>query len=116
PCGRRPRDDLPALPDLKAMGERGPELPLVPAAAPAAAGLAANAPGESQPQDDAGADDDGDAALDGSGSDADGPAPADMAAGESADEDTSHSPEAAPAEGPVTQAPDDTDGRSNTHD
>ena len=114
--GLKRLDELPPLSELKDIGELEPELPLDPDAAPAAAGLAANEPGESQPQDDAGADDDGDAAPDGSGSDADGPAPADMAAGESADEDTSHSPEAAPAEGPVTQAPDDTDGRSNTHD
>src|SRR5690606_23291986 len=117
--GLKRLDELPPLSELKDIGELEPELPLDPDAAPAAAGLAANEPGESQPQDDAGAADDGGAAPDDSGSDADGPAPADTAAdesGDASDEDTSHSPEAAPAEGPVTQAPDDTDGRSNTHD
>jgi len=116
--GLKRLDELPPLSELKDIGELEPQLPLDPDAAPAAAGIAANASGDAQPQDEAAAANDGDAGPHDSDSDADEPAPADTASGSSdaANEDTPDSPEADPAEGPATQAADDTDGRSNTHD
>ncbi len=107
--GLKRLDELPPLSELKDIGELEPQLPLDPDAAPAAAGIASAA----APSTD-GAAGPGDAtAPDG---EAATPAPAATAEGEPAEAGDTDSPDAELASGPATQATDDTDGRSTTHD
>jgi len=110
--GLKRLDELPPLSELKDIGELEPELPLDPDAAPAAAGVSANDAGDAgaQPQDADANPAEGQAG-------ANAQAATDAGAADAAAQDTPHSSEAADtAAGPATQAPDDTEGRSNTHD
>src|SRR5690606_32356350 len=110
--GLKRLDELPPLSELKDIGELEPELPRDPGAAPAAAGVSANDAGDAgaQPQDADANPAEGQAG-------ADAQAATDAGAADAAAQDTPHSSEAADtAAGPPTHAPDDTEGRSNTHD
>ena len=108
--GLKRLDELPPLSELKDIGELEPQLPLDPDVAPAAAGIAARADA-SPPAPSADAADDAAPA-----GDTPPPAAVDTARAEPADAGPTHSPEADPAAGPATQATDDTDGRSTTHE
>ncbi|MBO9717109.1 MAG: SMC-Scp complex subunit ScpB [Pseudoxanthomonas sp.] len=129
--GLKRLDELPPLSELKDIGELEPQLPLDPDAAPAQAGIAADAGADAGTDADADngfaandADATADDDADDTGSDADGdetPADAsDTGAGTGTDtDDTSTAPEADDADDAPeteTQAEDDNDGRSRTHD
>ncbi len=109
--GLKRLDELPPLSELKDIGELEPQLPLDPDAAPAVAGIAS----AQAASPDGAADPDGrpDGQPDGQPATS---APASTAQGEPASAGDTDFPDAEQASGPATQAAEDTDGRSKTHD
>jgi segregation and condensation protein B len=130
--GLKRLDELPPLSELKDIGELEPQLPLDPDAAPVQAGIAADAGTDADANADAGngfAANDADATADDDADDAgndkdgdDNETPGD-ASDTGADSDEAHDTPTAPdaddaddAPETETQAEDDNDGRSKTHD